>query len=220
MRVLMFVKYPRPGAVKTRLGATVGAEHAAALQEAFVRDELDMLSGLGAAVTLYCDPMAGLAEYAALYGDLPCRHQHGDDLGARMLAALHDALPSAPDGVVLIGSDLPDLPAGHIEQAFAALGSAPVCIGPAPDGGFHLLGLTAPLPSDIFAGVAWSGPQVLERTLANCRRHGLTPRLLPEWPDVDTFEDLEAYARRNRGRDSHTMNRIRACGPETETWKS
>ncbi len=57
MRVLMFTKYPIPGMVKTRLAETLGAEHAAGLQTAFIRDELDMLKALGVPVTLCCDPL-------------------------------------------------------------------------------------------------------------------------------------------------------------------
>jgi uncharacterized protein len=59
---------------------------------------------------------------------------------------------------VLIGSDLPDLPDRHISSAaFAALRDAQVCLGPATDGGFYLLGLREPLPPDIFDGVVWGG---------------------------------------------------------------
>lgn len=221
MRVLLFTRYPRPGAAKTRLGAAVGMDRAAALQTAFIRDELRMLQALGTRVTICCEPSTPTGEYRALFGPHhDYADQRGADLGERMLGALRDALEASEPGAVLIGSDLPDLPAGHVEKAFAALEQAPLCLGPSPDGGFHLLGLAAPLTPDIFAGVPWGGPHVLARTLDNCRRLGLAPILLGPWPDVDTAEDLADYARRNRDADSQTMACIRRFNLVPDAWKS
>jgi rSAM/selenodomain-associated transferase 1 len=219
MRVLMFTKYPAPGRVKTRLAKSIGLEHAAGLQTAFIRDELDMLRTLGAPVTLCCDPLAPLSEYRSLFGP---HHfyaiQHGADLGERMLHALHSALEKSV-GAVLIGSDLPDLPATHLRQAFAALKTAPLCLGPAPDGGFYLLGLSQPLPHGIFEAVPWGSAEVLTRTLANCEARGLHPQLLAPWPDVDTLPDLLDYAHRNRHALTHAMNYIRAHELAADAWK-
>jgi hypothetical protein len=208
MRVLVFTKYPQPGMVKTRLGQTVGPMLAASLQEAFLHDELHMLANLGAEVTLCCDPFRPLTDYERLFGpNFRYMVQEGADLGERMLNALHAALPES-HGTVLIGSDLPDLPEAHLKEAFAALNAAQICLGPATDGGFYLLGLSEPLPPDIFKGVVWGGPQVLKTTLANCASKGLTHRLLPPWPDVDTAEDLAAYAVRNQDKNTRSMDLI------------
>ncbi|UTF51388.1 TIGR04282 family arsenosugar biosynthesis glycosyltransferase [Desulfomicrobium sp. ZS1] len=220
MRVLVFTKYPQPGMVKTRLGQTVGLEHAAKLHEAFIHDELRMLTELGANVTLCCDPFRPLADYERLFGpELRYTAQHGAHLGERMLHALRTALQEGGDMAVLIGSDLPDLPGQHITEAFAALRAAQVCLGPATDGGFYLLGLREPLPADIFSGVSWSGPQVLKKTRANITAAGLTHHLLPAWPDVDTLDDLSAYAARNRNKKSRSMDLIRALGLVENAWK-
>lgn len=220
MRVLMFTKYPAPGRVKTRLAKSIGPEHAAGLQTAFIRDELDMLGTLDAPVTLCCDPLAPLSEYRALFSlDHSYAVQQGADLGERMLHALHAALVEHAERVVLIGSDLPDLPASHISQALTALETAPLCLGPTPDGGFYLLGLRQPLPHGIFEAVPWGSGEVLTRTLANCEASGLHPHLLPPWPDVDTLPDLQDFARRNRHALTHSMNYIRAHGLAADAWK-
>ena len=219
MRVLVFTKYPQPGMVKTRLGQTVGPHLAASLQEAFLRDELQMLVTLGADVILCCDPFRPLADYERLFGpNFRYMVQKGADIGERMLNALHAALPES-GGAVLIGSDLPDLPEGHMKEAFTALNTAQVCLGPATDGGFYLLGLRKPLPPDIFKGVVWGGPQVLKTTLANCASKGLTHHLLPPWPDVDIAEDLAAYAARNQGENTRSMDLMRGLGLMEEAWK-
>ena len=219
MRVLLFSKFPEPGMVKTRLARSVGADNAAKLQRAFIEDQLGMLSEIGASVTMCCDPFRPLIDYERLFGGgIGYAPQQGRDLGQRMLHALHQALREN-ETAVLIGSDLPDLPGRFLTEAFKALRSAQVCLGPATDGGFYLLGLSEPLPADIFKGVAWSGPQVLQATLANCAARKLGTHLLPAWPDVDTLEDLTGYARRNHGRPTQTMNRIHDLGLWREAWK-
>jgi hypothetical protein len=219
MRVLLFTRYPRPGAAKTRLGASIGMERAAALQAAFVRDELHMLRELGVDTTLCCEPSVPLAGYRSLFGEGPdYEEQRGADLGERMLHALHTALDRGEERVVLIGSDLPDLPGEHIQAAFEALCTNRLCVGPAPDGGFHLLGLSAPLPPDVFRGVAWGASEVLKRFLANAA--GLAPAVLKPWPDVDTSRDLADYARRNRHRDTHTMDLIRTFNLAPQAWNT
>ncbi len=219
MRVLLFTRYPRPGAAKTRLGARIGMDRAADLQTAFVRDELHMLRSLGADTTLCCEPAVPLDEYRNLFGEGPdYAAQRGENLGERMLQALHAALDRGEESVVLIGSDLPDLPPEHIRAAFEALATNRLCVGPSPDGGFHLLGLSAPLPENIFHEIAWGSSGVLKRFLANAA--SLSPAVLDPWPDVDTFEDLMNYVRRNRNRSTHTMERIRTFSLASETWKN
>lgn len=220
MRVLLFTKFPQPGLVKTRLARDVGADNAAKLQMAFIEDELRMLAGIGADVTLCCDPCRPLSDYERLFGPgFAYRPQQGADLGERMLRALHTTLEETGRKTLLIGSDLPDLPGAHLSQACAALRAAQVCLGPATDGGFYLLGVREPLPADIFKGVVWSGPRVLEKTLANCGLKGVIHHLLPAWPDVDTVDDLSAYAARNKGMDTRTMNRIQSLGLTEKLWK-
>lgn len=219
MRVLLFTKYPQPGLVKTRLARSVGAESAAILQQAFIMDELDMLTAIGANITLCCEPLRPLSDYEKLFPGFTYRPQQGADLGERMLRALHRELEESGQPAVLVGSDLPDLPERHVRDAFTALDEAQVCLGPSADGGFWLLGLCEPLPMDVFDGVPWGGPLVLERTLAALASARRTCRLLPSWPDVDTGQDLQDYVRRNQGRATHTMNRIRALGLAPRSWK-
>ena len=73
------------------------------------------------------------------------------------------------DPVLLRGSDTPDLPgrrgAGGPEKLRP---EAQVALGPSPDGGYYLVGLTAPHP-ELFRGVAWSGATVLHDTLERAR---------------------------------------------------
>ncbi len=213
MRVLLFVKYPLPGQVKTRLAARIGADHASGLYRAFVRDHLETLRQAGLEPVICCAPNAPLTEYRAWLGAARTYvAQRGEDLGRRMGEALREALGVATP-VVLIGSDLPDLPATQLLAARQALENTDICLGPTPDGGFHLIGLRTPDPlPGIFAGVRWSTDQVLTQTLANCRKLGHAPRLLPPWSDVDTAQDLSAFAMRNMQARSFSMDYLRAHG--------
>ncbi len=213
MRVLLFVKYPHPGQVKTRLAARIGTEHASGLYRAFVRDQLETLRQAGLDPVICCAPNAPLAEYRVWLGAARTYVvQRGEDLGLRMAEALRAAL-GVDTPVVLIGSDLPDLPAAHLLAARQALENADICLGPTPDGGFYLIGLRTPDPlPGIFADVRWSTDQVLTQTLTNCRKLGHAPRLLPPWSDVDTARDLSAFAVRNMHARSFSMDYLRAHG--------
>jgi len=214
MRILLFVKYPEPGKVKTRLAARIGSKHAAGLYRAFVQDELLMLLELGAAVTICYAPEFPEHDYANWLPDKKLQPQRGKDLGERMLHALRESL-SNDDPVLLIGSDLPDLPFSLLCQAREALRSVPLCFGPAADGGFYLIGATrSGLHSNLFQNVAWSTKHVLQATLSNCDALCIPASNLPVWPDIDTLEDLQALHARSTPA-PHTRAYIRTHGLET-----
>ena len=78
-----------------------------------------------------------------------------------------------------------------------AAGQAQVVLGPATDGGYHLVGLTEPQPA-LFRGPAWSSSTVLTDTLRLARQLGLRVHLLPPWPDIDTYDDLRTFLNRAR----------------------
>lgn len=211
MHVLLFIKYPCPGQVKTRLAKDIGDEHARGLYRAFVRDELETIRRAGLEVTLCCAPNATLPAYRTWLGPQGnYTTQHGADLGERMANALAATL-ALTSPAVLIGGDVPDLPVESLVAAQNALNTEDICLGPSQDGGFYLLGVRAPQPwSRIFANVCWGTSQVLERTLDNCRALGICPRLVPTWSDVDTLADLGAFLRRGVKTCDATMAYVRA----------
>jgi glycosyltransferase A (GT-A) superfamily protein (DUF2064 family) len=75
------------------------------------------------------------------------------------------------------------------------MGQADVVFGPSRDGGYYLLGMKQVLPQ-LFTNIPWSSTEVLQRSLAAARNSGLTVALLPEWQDIDTVEDLQAFQER------------------------
>ena len=104
-----------------------------------------------------------------------------------------------PGPVVIIGADIPGVTRAHIARAFAALGKADAVFGPAPDGGYWLIGLkrTAPPPPGMFRAVRWSTAHALADTRATIPhlRIAVTDRL----QDVDDAADLAAFRMTPRG---------------------
>ena len=86
----------------------------------------------------------------------------------------------------VLNADSPTLPTAALRRA-AALLAAPgerVVLGPADDGGYYLLGMTAPHAA-LFTDIAWSTADVAEQTRAAAASHGLELVELETWYDVD-----------------------------------
>ena len=136
-----------------------------------------------------------------------------EDLGARMREALVQQLDAGASAAVLIGTDIPSLPAYHITQAFDLLRTKDVVLGPSTDGGYYLVGVSRSTP-EIFEDVEWSTPSVLSQTIDRVERAGRTLGLVSPWFDVDTPEDLDfllAHARATKTRYGHRSPTIHAC---------
>ena len=187
-------KAPDPGMVKTRLVPPLTDAQAAELYRALLLDQLDHLAMLPA-IDLYV--AYAPADARALFEELVpqryrCFLQRGADLGARMEHGCAELWRRGHRNAILLGSDLPPVPAGIVKQACASLAAATsrVVLGPSRDGGYYLIGLNQPTPA-IFRGMTWSQPRVLSETLERLSGLGIETCLLPEWFDIDTAEDLD-----------------------------
>lgn len=174
------------GQVKTRLAASVGAEVAARLHQAFVRDVVARVSPQFT-VELHID------EQTLAWPELVCprRMQSRGDLGVRMGHALAEGLQRGFERVAIVGTDVPDLPADYIWELFEA--GSDVRLGPAEDGGFWGISCERIEPT-MFNAVPWSAPQTLEATERAFRRCGLSFSRASIWADVDEPADLQRLA--------------------------
>ena len=187
--VMMFVKEPTPGSVKTRLLSHLSPQEAADLYRAFVADSARTLARCNARrkVIAYT-PVSGIAAVSDLLRNIAAAEafefvpQPEGDLGERMARLFADRFDEGVERVVVVGSDSPSLPSSIIDQAFSLLQKHGLVLGPSTDGGYYLLGQSAP-DDRIFRQIDWSTGQVLEQTLRNTvQGFGL----LPPWYDVDS----------------------------------
>ena len=185
--LIVMLKEPRAGRVKTRLGKDIGMTAAAWWFRHQVKRLLRRIEDSRWNVVLAVAPdCAGLLS-RVWPSYLPRIPQGHGDLGDRMARAMH-SIPIGP--VCVIGADIPGVGLKQIARAFAALGASDAVFGPALDGGYWLIGLrkTHPLPPTIFQDVRWSTEHALADTRA-CLG-GLSVALIDELQDVDTIDDL------------------------------
>jgi rSAM/selenodomain-associated transferase 1 len=194
MRQALFVmaKDPRAGQVKTRLCPPLTSETAAHLYECFLHDVLDLVAEIPGVdpVVAFSPPTASEAFARLTGGRFGLIPQQGADLGARLENSFRVLFQQGYDRVAAVSTDSPDLPPEYLQQAFSRLDGARVVLGPCPDGGYYLIGLSSPVP-ELFRDMPWSTDRVLSETEARARRMGLTVANLPVWHDVDTAADLD-----------------------------
>jgi hypothetical protein len=138
-------------------------------------------------------PLDGAAEIQRLTPfDALFLAQRGATLGERMLNGASDLLASGFERVVLVGADLPTLPAVYIVDALERLTRPPesLVLGPAEDGGYYLIGVTHVHP-ELFDGIPWGTSDVVRRTQEAAAALRLRVELLPTWYDVDRPSDLQ-----------------------------
>ena len=211
--ILVFLRYPEIGRVKTRLSADIGDFHSAGLYRCFILDLLSRIKKLKMDLVLYVYPDNSIDKFAAWLGsEYIFAPQQGDDLGQRMRNGFLDTFSGGYERAVLIGSDIPDLPLGIIREAFEALGRGDAVIGPAVDGGYYLIGFRGDAFSrEVFQGMRWGTDSVFGETVSVLRRLGIALHVLPEWHDVDRIDDLLSLVERSKGSDfrfSKTMSYI------------
>ena len=186
-RILVMAKAPIPGTVKTRLG--LPPRDAAGLQAALIRDTVEKAGSL-APTTLAGVPEDRLDLICPLLpDDVALIPQPPGDLGDRMFSGARTLFDTAPDPVLLLGTDAPTLPAQAIETASSALDLHDISIIPSTDGGYVLLGLRRPVGA-VFGGIEWSTEAVHRQTLERAGEAGLSVYEGDPWYDVDEPEDL------------------------------
>jgi rSAM/selenodomain-associated transferase 1 len=195
--LVIMVKHPVPGQVKTRLCPPLTLDQAAELYRRFLLDKMAQVRRIAAAAPyLAFTPREAEAYFRNLAGEtFSLVPQEGRDLGERLRHLSTRLLTAGHPGVVIIDSDTPSLPDHCLAEGVARIGDDRIdaVFGPAEDGGYYLVALRRPAPA-LFQGIAWSTGAVLAQTLDRAAKAGLHVHLLPSWFDVDTGCDLERLA--------------------------
>jgi rSAM/selenodomain-associated transferase 1 len=214
---LIAAREPVAGKTKTRLGATIGMERAAALYTAFLVDltarftpgaEVDWGFDVGWAYTpAEIDFASVLADIAGACPPPSVRFvpQHGDGWDARQAHLLRWGNHHGYARTVLVGSDSPHLPFDVVRAAFSILRDADVALGRTHDGGYYLIGMRG--FHDVLSGVPMSTARAADALVARTAALGLSLAELPTTFDIDEEDDL-VHLRAELGPDG-------ACAPAT-----
>lgn len=196
-RLVVMLKEPRPGRVKTRLGREIGMTAAAWWFRHQTARLLRRLDDPRWQIVLAVSPDREGLSSRVWPAHLPRIAQGRGNLGDRMRRAL--ALRGAGP-ICVIGADIPGIERAHIARAFRALGPAEAVFGPAPDGGYWLVGLkrARPAPREIFADVRWSSSHALRDTVRSLA--GARIAYVDSLRDVDEAADLAMTAQGARAR--------------------
>ena len=188
--LIIFVRNPELGKVKTRLAAQVGNQKALEVYLKLLQHTKEV------ALHADCDKFIFATEPLKdeTWKDFITAYQVEGDLGKKMCNAFDLLFKKGFERVVIIGSDCPGLSSKHINNAFAELNNVDVVIGPAKDGGYYLLGMKK-LHSAIFNGKNWSTNSVYKETIKSFGELQLTFSQLEMLTDVDEVQDLPEYWR-------------------------
>lgn len=186
--LLIFIKNPEAGKVKTRLAHSIG--HKKALE---VYQKLLAITQKNTA-DLPCDRQIWYSRFIDRSDiweedNYQKRLQRGADLGERMTAAFREAFIGEYQKVIVIGSDCAELTPGIIKKAFQQLETHDMVIGPSQDGGYYLLGMQS-FYEDLFSGITWSTSTVYQETIGRADELELSYYTLPTLNDIDTQKDL------------------------------
>lgn len=205
LQLVLMSRWPAPGRCKRRLAVELGAQRAASVQRQLCEHTL-------AAARRLCRQQGGIELVLAVCGLGPraarrwsraCGApravlQGGGSLGVRLQRQVNRALREGAAGVLLIGSDLPELTLEDLLQACRELDQQPLVLGPARDGGYWLIGLRRSWRA-LFSGapggeaIPWGSSAVLATTLAVARASGCGIALLAERADLDRPGDLARW---------------------------
>jgi rSAM/selenodomain-associated transferase 1 len=213
-QLVVLARWPAPGRCKRRLAASIGSiARAAAVQRQLTDHTLAVAARAAAScraqLSLAVDglgPRASRRWQQHLQASSGCPSlqlvpQGGGTLGCRMHGQLRRCFAAGAEQVVLIGTDLPELEPGDLEQAFAQLNQAPVVLGPALDGGYWLIGFNRggflKGSRRLMSGIAWGSDQVLQQSLKQAAELALPVGLLRQQSDLDTAASLRPWLRRH-----------------------
>lgn len=186
----IFVKTPGLSPVKTRLAATLGVPAAIAFHQLAAHATAEVARICQPLLTPYWAIAEAAAEAAAAWPGFVPLHQGEGGLGER-LHTVYAQLQARHGQVLLIGADAPQLTAELLRAAVDVLGddATPFVIGEASDGGFWLFGGRAPIPREVWTGVAYSQVQTAAELCQQLSAHGVVGRV-GGLTDVDSAADL------------------------------
>lgn len=208
--LVVMLKIPIAGKVKTRLAAQIGKEDATKLYRCFIHDtfsRISLLSNIDIIAAYTPQNLIGRAKRLAPSGAIIIP-QKGRDLGECLHNIFSHLFSIGYKKIAIIGADSPDLPIEYIEKSFLLLkGKTGLVLGPSEDGGYYLIAMSRD-HKEIFKDIPWSTDAVFKETVEKAKKAGLESAILPRWYDVDEINTLKKL-----------RNNLRSISPATKTGK-
>jgi rSAM/selenodomain-associated transferase 1 len=197
--ILVFLKFPEPGRVKTRLAADIGDEAATRTYEQLVCRVLEQCRAAAPdQIVITYDPsekFEQIREWLAPWldpfpGEVNWLAQEQGDLGDRLARATETVFAGNPDShLAIIGTDCIHLDSDIFAETWSHLeGETDAVFGPTEDGGYYLLGIKSP-HRELFENIPWSSESTLPASLDTAKNASLRTELLPERFDIDTADE-------------------------------
>ncbi len=184
--VIIFVRNPELGKVKTRLAKELGDQNTLNIYIKLLEHTQVVSAAVSADKFVF-----GTEQLKFSWPGSTTEIQSSGDLGEKMNDAFQLLFERGYQKVVIIGSDCLQLSTHHIEEAFTALNENDIVIGPAEDGGYYLLGMKK-IYSKLFMNKSWSTEKVFTETLQSIQTLHLRSHILEQLVDVDEKKDLPA----------------------------
>ncbi len=184
--LMLFVRNPLLGHVKTRLAKSLGDNAALAIYKFLLQHTKNIIKNLPINIFIF---YADYVNDDDIWNEYEKYMQQGNTLGDRMENAFTLLMEKGFSQIAIIGSDCYELTSAIIEEAFYTLKENDVVVGPAADGGYYLLAIKAPF-KNLFQNIEWSTASVCRHTIKKITAQNLSYNLLPVLHDVDEEKDV------------------------------
>lgn len=193
---ILMAKRPTAGQVKTRLvkDGVMTADEASQLAWDMLLCTAKRLTGISKtllAVSPDGDGRQLASDLGVQFGDVV--DQGPGNLGQRLKHVWKLIGKQKP--IAFFGSDVPDVPLGHLAEIPSALEYNDIALGPTDDGGYWTLAARSYMPA-VLEKIDWGSALVYDQTCKRAARAGLSITPLKLWYDVDQQEDLVALRTR------------------------
>jgi hypothetical protein len=191
--LIIFVKAPVEGKVKTRLSPALEPERITGVYKSFITESISRCVRLKEIdIFVGCAPSRRheFLQKVIMKYKVKAFDQRGENLGEKIVNAFKRHFKKGYKEIVLIGSDSPTIPSDYIRKAFHELKKHDFVMGPCCDGGLYLVGARKKIEPELFKDIKWDTGEVLNKVLKKALDMDIDCMMLPFWYDVDTIDDL------------------------------
>jgi rSAM/selenodomain-associated transferase 1 len=197
--LLIFIKNPELGKVKTRLAATMGDGKALEVFKKLLVNIHDKSLEVSADKLLFYSSFVDKNDIWENHIFNKNLQIQSPDLGQRMLSAFEKAKEMGYSKALIVGSDIYEVTTEILNQGFEYLENSEVVLGASHDGGYYAIGFNfKKINSDtflqqIFLNKSWSHENVAQEALKVINSFSYACNFLPTLSDIDTEDDLKNF---------------------------